>query len=135
MAIVRAGPNSGTTVLLPSLARTATNTTQVVSPLWARGAIICFDSTAETSSAIVTVTMEILDGAGLYTEVYWTADATVTTITDTSWVFYPTGLVTGSKELDSTETINAAIPREWQLTLTHTDADSFTYSVFVQWLP
>lgn len=134
MAHVRASPDSGTSLLLPLVARTATATVTVSSPIGAKGALIVVNSTAVTATPVLTVTMEVLDGDGTYTEVYWTADATITTATDTSFLFYPTGLVTASKELGVTETVNAPIPREWQLTFTATDADSITYSVFVQWL-
>jgi len=131
MAHVRAAHDSGTSLLLPLLARTATVLTTVTSPRGARGAIILINSTEITATPIVTVTIELLDGDGAYTEVYWTAAATITTAADTSYIFYP-GVT--AADVDVTEEISAPIPREWQLTLTHTDADSITYSVFVQWL-
>ena len=135
MADVVAGPESGTTVLYELTATTATHKKSVVAPLWAKGALILVNSTAITASPIITITMEAMDADGSYNEVYWTAAATITTATDTSWLFYPTSQLTANKELDVTETIVGPIPRDFQLTFTHTDADSITYSVMIQWLP
>ena len=135
MADVVAGPESGTSVLYELTATTATHSKSAVAPLWAKGALILVNSTAETASAIVTITMQVMDADGSYNSLYWTADATITAVADTSWLFYPQGDVTANTELGVTESVNAPIPRDFQLTLTHSDADSLTYSIFIQWLP
>lgn len=132
MVDVLAGPSTGTSLLYGLAPTTATHTKTVVSPLWAKGAIIVVNVTVDAALAIVTPTIELLDGDGTYTEVYWTAAATIAAVGDFSYIFYP-GVT--AADVDITEEMSAPIPREWQMTLTHTDADSITYSIFIQWLP
>ncbi len=96
MADVVAGPESGTSVLYELTATTATHSKSAVAPLWAKGALILVNSTAETASAIVTITMQVMDADGSYNSLYWTADATSTAVTATSWLFYPQGDVTAN---------------------------------------
>ena len=123
-------------VLIKALAvTTATNAHQITPPRWAKGMLMIVNTTVDAASAIITLTMEVGDLEGNYDEVGWGAVATIADVGDTSYLFYPTGQLVAAKEYDGTETINAPIPRDFQLSFTHTDGDAITYGVTVQWLP
>ncbi|KKK86682.1 hypothetical protein LCGC14_2760830 [marine sediment metagenome] len=114
--------------ILESAARVA-DVSSVQDNLVGRGILIVVDVTADPASAAVTPKIRVRDENGDYNEVYWTADAAISATGEFSYLIFPTGLATGSKELDVTETVNAPLPREWQLFMDHADADSITYSV------
>ena len=133
MAVHVAGPDSGVTVLTALDAKTATNLHQITPPLWAKGMLLILNVTLDAASAIITLTLEVGDALGNYDEVGWSAAATVAAVGDFSYLFYPTGQLTANKEYDGTESVNAPIPREFQISLTHTDADAITYSAMIHW--
>ena len=133
MAVV-AGPESGTSIILASAVRTATSTTVVVPPLWAKGMIVVINTTLDAASASHVPTFQVLDGGGAYDELIATL-AAVAAVGDQSALFYPTGQLTAAKEYEGTITFNMPIPREFQLTMTAADGDAITYSVLAHWLP
>ena len=96
---------------------------------YARGCIMIVESTAETDTAIVTPSLEVPDGNGGW-EAIWTAAATITSVTSTSYLWYP-----GASGGNLTEVDGIPMPVTGRFTFTHTDADSITYSVTIQWLP
>ena len=135
MVVHVAGQEQSVLVLTGLTAKTATNLHQITPPLWAKGMLLIINVTVDAASAIITLTLEVGDALGNYDEVGWGAAATVAAVGDFSYLFYPTGLATGSKEYDGTETVNVPIPRDFQISFTHTDSDAITYSASIHWLP
>lgn len=93
-----------------------------------RGIIINVDVTAETDTAEVTPSLEVMDGNGDWVAI-WTAAAAISATGNVSYCLYPAALNGNFTEVDG-----IPLPNDFRLTFTHVDTDSITYSVVIHWL-
>jgi hypothetical protein len=91
-----------------------------------RGILIVVDVTAETGTALVTPSIEVKDENGDYNTTIWTAAAAIAATGHYGYLLYPGAI---AADFDGTEAVGFGIPKEWQLSMTHADTDSLTYSV------
>lgn len=115
---------NGTLVIFAGVARTATVTSDEINNRGARGLLVVVNSTAITATPIVTPSLQAYDTASSTWVTVWTAAATITTATTTTYMIYP-----GASGGNFTEVDGVPIPARFRLVFTHTDADSITYSV------
>ena len=118
---------SGRTVLYPSTATTATHSI-VINNTARRGMILLVDATAETDTAVVTPSLQVMDGNEDWVD-FWAAAAAISATGNYSYCFYPATLNGNFTEIDG-----IALPDSFRITFTHADADSLTYSVVAYWL-
>ena len=109
-------------------ATTATHSIPFTNAANYRGLIMIVESTAETDTAVVTPAIEVSDGNGGW-EAIWTAAAAISAIATTDYYLYP-----GASGGNYTEVDAISLPRAGRFTFSHSDADSLTYAVTVQWL-
>ena len=113
-------------ILLASAARTAATDSTDQTNINARGVTIIIKTTAETSTAIITPNVLIKDVITGDDVIIWTAAATITTLTTSSYQLYP-GIL--AADFDGTEAVNIVLPRTWVFRMTVANANSMTYSV------
>ena len=109
-------------IVLASAARTATNTSLDVLNIWYRGIHVVLDVTAVPGVDTVTLTIQ---GKNPLTGAYYTllAGAAVSTAVANVYKVYP--------GLPATANVSAndIVPTEWRVSIAHSAASSFTYSV------
>jgi len=113
------------TVILPSAARTTTQTTGWFTS--GSGVIIVADVTAITATPVLTITIEVYDQAQDAAILFQTLTSTLAAVAITRYGFWGSGTTTANAAL--TEFKAHPLPGFWRLVLTANDADSATYSV------
>lgn len=113
---------NSTVTLLPSLARTATTTSDDTSNLYARGLHLVIDVTAITSTPSITVTIQ---GKDFSSGKYYTllASAAITATGTTVLRVFPGA--TASANVAA----NDILPTNWRVSVAHGNSNSITYSV------
>ena len=116
-------------IALASAVRSTTQTIDLVNP-GARGAIITLDITVVPGTDTVTPSWTYKDPAsGKFLALGAAGGAQVGVVT-VRYLIYPAVAANAS----FTAVIAANIPRNWRITLTHSAASNFTYSLGVQYL-
>lgn len=114
-------------LLLATAARTATTTAYFRVPQGA-GGILVVDVTARAAATTLTpkITMVSDNADYAWTFDLWTATAAINSAdTTATYALYPGAEDTGA---DYTEEVNMVLPIHCKLTMTHSDANSITYS-------
>lgn len=126
------GRNNHAVTLYSSAARTATPAVAAITNYNGGGFIIFVDVTAGAATPSVTPSLQMVDSVGATPKTVWTAATPITATTPTqfAYVFHPGHATAGTW----TEALQMAMPRSTQLTMTHGDADSITYSATVHFL-
>ena len=116
-------------IALASAVRSATNSTDLVNP-GASGVIVTLDITVVPGTDTITPSWTYKDPAsGKFVALGAAGGAQVGTGTF-RWLIYPAVAANAS----FTAVIAANIPRTWRITITHSAASNFTYSLGVQYL-
>jgi hypothetical protein len=116
-------------VLLASAARTATQTVGGANNRH-RGMVLVVNVTARAVATTLTPSLQLLDPASGEALTIWTAAAAINSGDVTvAYLFYPSPLADAACLY--TEAVDMAVPTRWQVTITHGDANSITYSVSV----
>ncbi len=121
--------SSGAVTLRTSAAHTTDARIEFVNDGGYCGAYIYIDTTAEVATAIITVTLEIVDTAGTKTEPFLMT--AISTVTETIQVIHP---VMDSTHAKVTSNILIPLPHRFNIFLDHTDADSMTYTASIQFI-
>lgn len=116
-------------IALASAVRTATVNVDLVNS-GAGGAIITLDITAVPGTDTVTASWTYKDPASGKFLPLGAAGAALSTTGTRQYLIYPAAAANAS----FTAVIAANIPRTWRITLTHSAASNFTYSLGVQYL-
>lgn len=113
--------------LLASAARTATTSANLT--LYNNCAVLLVvDVTARAGATTLTPSLVMGQSGFVANKTIWTAAAAINTASGTTmYVFWP--LPTNGSPTGYAEVINAALFREMQVTITHSDGSSITYSV------
>lgn len=114
---------------LASAVRSTTQTIDLVNQN-ARGVIITLDITVVPGTDTVTASWTGKDPASGKFYALGAAGAALATTGTRTYLIYPAVAANGS----FTAVIAANIPRTWRITLTHSAASNFTYSLGVQYL-
>jgi len=115
-------------ILLASAARIATPTISPQANNSHRGMILVVNVTARGVATTLTPGLQLRDPvSGEYVTI-WTAAAAINTANATvAYLFYPSPLADAACLY--TEAVDMAIPTQWRAVMTHSDANSITYSV------
>lgn len=113
--------------LLASAARTANTSSPVQTNFNARGVAIWLNVTAASGTGGVALSPEVIDPVSGTVKGLLPAQGVQTT-TGCSWVIIYPGLTSQYGGL-TCNVYSLALPRDWQLTVQHSDASSYTYSV------
>lgn len=115
--------------VLASAVRAATNNNDLINNN-ARGVIITLDITVVPGTDTVTASWTGKDPASGKFYALGAAGAALSTTGTRTYLIYPGAAANAS----FTAVIAANIPRNWRITLTHSAASNFTYSLGVQYL-
>lgn len=127
MMVAQFLPQPARIELFASAARTATANSATQTNHQARGVAIFIDVTAAAATPSVVPKIEqSFDGGTTWLDLFVVA-AALTATGDYTYLLYPG--INPAADGAYTESVNLVLPRTWRLTMTHADADSFTYSV------
>jgi len=113
--------------LLASAARTATTNSGDQENLYHRGLILFVDVTARAAATTLTPNLQVKDLAGNYITVWTVAAAINSGNTSLAYLFYPSPNTDAANLY--TEAVDLVVGRTWRIAMTHSDANSITYSV------
>ncbi|HEX5417740.1 MAG TPA: hypothetical protein VFZ25_18945 [Chloroflexota bacterium] len=113
--------------LLANAARTANTSSPVQTNFNARGVAIWLNVTAASGTGGVSLSPEVIDPVSGTVKGLLPSQSPQTT-TGCSWVIVYPGLLNQYGGL-TCNVYSLALPRDWQLTVSHGDATSYTYSV------
>ncbi len=95
------------------------------------GALIYFDATVETSTALITITLEYVDSAGTKTEAMaFGGVCAVATVAEHLCLIHPTQ--TAAAPIDVV--IDAVLPYRFNIFLNHDDTDAMEYTASINFL-
>jgi len=93
-----------------------------------RGMILVVNVTAQAVATTLTPALQLLDPVSGEAVTIWTAAAAVNTADATiAYLFYPSPLADAACLY--TEAVDMVVPTKWRAVITHSDANSITYSV------